>query len=256
MKFRRRLVAGLVIAVVLSLTAYFTVVNPYGTWFHLEQAMPNPARVYHIELKYLHDTNLTISFANDSGLFYRIDVELYRPMLMSEAFILKQEDSYPWFTFAAKTRIKSLNLVLSNSIPAYLIVRGTDLNSNITYSNGVKLSSRDPLYYGYLYYYASGTVRFTLLEDVDISGGGLEVQIGTDAALPFPKEVYLYVDLPEGINGELRLHDCQYTITNVMDGWYLRYDGAYTRWSTKFVESWSTIDFGVRTEKVHLWMFD
>ncbi len=66
----------------------------------------------------LKDCNVTVSFVNDSSVFYGLDVELYSPALGSSPFTVKDsEDAYGvGLIFTVTSRIRSVNLVLGTSI--------------------------------------------------------------------------------------------------------------------------------------------
>jgi len=225
---RRKIVALTVVAIVTTTgIAMALVLNPYGDKFHFESRFAAgrvPSATYIIlDLAYLSDCNLTISFVNDTLLVYRMDVELYAATFRNSAFALSENDYSPsryGVGFYPSVHTKSLNIVLGTAKPYEILVRqGTNLSSTVTYSSGAVLGKE-------FMYTATGSLHFFILQNVSFTTHGLDVFVGE--ASTGPDATYLYVALPPGLNGKFYcaldpdpqiVHD---------EGWFYRVDGSYS----------------------------
>ena len=226
---RKTLALVVVVVVVTTGTGIFLVVDPYSDTFHLENRFPvdRPITASYVQLGLinLEDTNLSISFVNDTSLVYTMDIHLYVPTLMSSAFQLTLENytGFIYATLTAAVPIRSLKITLGTGKPYLLnIVHGVNLNSTVTYSNGAVLGSE----FGYE---ATGSFRFIFLEDVNFTLGGFEARIGPTK--PYPDMVYVYVDLPPMLNGKFYYREDPQPYIMHDEGWYARIDDSYsTTW--------------------------
>lgn len=244
---RRKLVALIVTTIVVTTgVAMVLVLNPYGDKFHFENRFAAgrvPSATYiTLDVAYLSDCNLTISFVNDTLLVYRMDVELYASTFRNSAFALSERDYSPsdyGVGFYPNVHVKSLNIVLGTAKPYEILVRqGTNLSSTVTYSNGAVLSKE-------LRYDATGSLHFILDEDVKFTGTGLFVLVDSAAT------TYLHVKLPAGLNGLFDyLPGASISFLN-FDGWFYRIGGSY---STKLGNPEPLLYLGIESPTIIAWL--
>lgn len=199
------------------------VINPFASQFHYKQAWDSgDARWGSIRVYDLEDCNVTISFVNDSSVFYRLDVELYTPTFASSAFTVEDSEGLygVGLKFTAISRIRSVNLVLGTGTQYYVYFDcGTaNLNTTIIYSNGALMGDDARFLYS-----ASGTLRFAFTESVSFSDKGMECVLG----LYSPGTAYVYVDLPDGMDGRASLGGDN-VYTTELSGWYYRLGNTYS----------------------------
>lgn len=211
---------AVVVVVTVATVGVVLVVNPFGTQFHYERAWHSgDARWGSVRFYDLKDCNVTVSFVNDSSVHHRLDVELYTPSFASSAFtIISSLEA--GLKFTAISRIRSVNLVLGTGTQYYVNFDcGTaNLNTTIIYSNGA-LMGNDARFL----YRACGTLRFAFTENVNFTNRGMEC--GLDV---YPLgTAYVYVDLPDGMDGRASL-GADNVYTTELSGWYYRLGNTYS----------------------------
>jgi hypothetical protein len=199
-----------------------------------------PAASFHFELKYpesavrgtasvsisnLYDCVLNVSFVDDPDLVYKMDVKLSKPAFAADAFKLTvnkywQSGSVSVIfsgaiirTTATPVLVDEVQLILGTATPYYIGVRGENVNSSITFSNNMRGSG------SWLVYLATGpslTLQFT--EDMVFSGEEMEISVGTGSP-DKPDNIYLSLDLPDGVNGIASFSKPLYIHAN--SGWTL-----------------------------------
>ena len=217
---RKMKAVAVVVVMTVATVGVVLVVNPFGTRFHYEQPWPSGgARWGSIRIYDLEDCNVTVSFVNDSSVFYRLDVELYNPTFASLAFTITSSIGRG-LRFTAISRIRSVNLVLGIGTQYYISFNcGTaNLNTTIIYSNGALIGDDARLIYE-----ASGILRFAFTENVNFTEKGMECVLG----LFSPGTVYVYVDLPDGMDGRASLGGDN-VYTTELSGWYYRLGNTYS----------------------------
>lgn len=135
-------------------------------------------------------------YVQDDSLLYSFDIELYEPASAGDAYTMDTR-YHNFHLFEALVRIQSINVTLGTGVPYSLGVWGSDLNAEIAYDNGA-------LVVGTLTYEANGTLLIVLTEDIVMSDNFDIVAGGVSAASPL-NALYLDIDLPTGVGGELHL---------------------------------------------------
>ena len=245
---RRMKAVAVVVVVTVATVGVVLVINPYATQFHYEQAWDSgDARWGSIRIFDLEDCNVTISFVNDSSVFYTLDVELYTPTFASSAFTVKDSEGLygVGLKFTATSRIRSMNLVLGTGTQYDIsFYCGTaNLNTTIIYSNGALMGDDARIIYE-----ASGILRFAFTESVSFSDKGMECVIG----LYFSGTVYVYVDLPDGMDGRAFLGG-DHIYTTELSGWYYRLGNTY---STAVIVQEPLLDINAHGTTVYASLYD
>ena len=225
---------ALIILVIIfaSVINYLTFYNSLEKQFHYESALPDKwitGSNVRLHCNNLQDTNVTIVFQNDATLWYAIDITLYNPSYQSHAFGLRAL-KFGLIEINAIHRIESIRIVLGTGSYHDIILNGKNLNTSITYSNGVILgNSTNNDSTGSFIFSATGKLCFALDEDVSCFEGGLDVFVGAqslDDTSLYPDDVYLDIDVPDALSGSLSVYDPTnlYFLENI--GWY--FEGNFT----------------------------
>ncbi len=196
----RKMIATVLVLVVVGAGATLVLLPPTSDTFHFEseylEGDRDPVQLW---LTDIQDCTLNVSFVDDADLLYDIDVELYGSHPASSAFELSVNDyrvhsGWVEVRFEGKLSIKSLHVVLGSGVPYEIIVpASSDMNATFVYGNNAVGSDAS------LFYSATGSiVNLIFTEEMVFSETGMEVICGTDSR---PDYIYLYVDLPDGVNG-------------------------------------------------------
>jgi hypothetical protein len=216
---RKMKAIAVVVVITVAITGVVLVVNPFGTQFHYERAWHSgDARWGSVRFYDLKDCNVTISFVNDSSVHHRLDVELYTPTFASSAFTIISSIKVG-LKFTAISRIRSLNLVLGTGTQYYISFSlSARLNTTIVYGNGALMGDDARFLYS-----ASGILRFAFTENVNFTEKGMECSMNV-----FPSgTAYVYVDLPDGMDGRASLGGDN-VYTTELSGWYYRLGNTYS----------------------------
>ncbi len=225
--------AAIVIVLVLGgLGVSITYIGPlltYGVSHHLEERVPDQLDVFAFGLSGLEDTNLTITYRNDSSLLYEVDFTLYEPATFDQAMTINPVLEH-WLFLEAKMRIQSMTVVLGTGLPYTLGVWGeTALNTTMIFDNGAILDEIDE-FGDDIYYSATGILRLAITENVTVKEWA---RFHFDYPI-CPEIVLLDIDLPEGVEGYLELGTTPVSFS-VLDGWYFRGSGRYSTISEPYV---------------------
>ncbi len=218
------LVAVALVAVMVS--AVLLVWNASATSFHYERKYPAGETKYvKMVVDNLKDTNLTIAFIDDPLLMYSIDVVLYEPGM---TYTIEEAELPYSFTIdlVATGRIQSITIALGTGASYQIhIPDGDNVDAVVAFGNGAMLEGR---YFGYS---CSGTLNFIFGENVNITKGGLDVDIGRPAREPDP--LYLDIDFPDGMDGRIDFGPDPVTFTQLA-GWHHEGFGIYSTASWPF----------------------
>jgi len=197
----RKTVAVVLSLIVVGAGTALILFPPSSDSFHFEAEFPEGdyTRVS-LWLTDISDCTLNVSFTDDRELLYDLDVELYESHPETTAFDLTVSDfgensHLLEVRFEGKLGIKSLHIVLGSGVPYEIIVPSScsDMNATFIYGNNAVGSDAS------LFYSATGSfVNLIYTEDMVFSETGMEVKCGVDSR---PDYIYLYVDLPDGVNG-------------------------------------------------------
>jgi hypothetical protein len=253
---RKQIAIVLAVVIIVAGAAYFLVLDPTSSTFHFEENYPSTDRLFFLLfLSDLEDTTIVIKFANDSTLWYSMDILLYEPARASTAFEMSRTDStYLGLGLAGIARIQSINVTLGNAVSLSIAVEGENLTTSLTYDNGAKLGSSQTD----LSYRASGILDVTFTEDVTFSELGAEMRIAPEGS-PYrvTDVVYMSIDLPEGLNGDIRLNGDTNRHTYQLDGW--SFTGVLPlspRYSTDPTNPSPLLDIYIHAGTAHLWLSD
>ncbi len=245
MKERTKKVAIIIVLVLGGLGMSITYVGPlltYGLSHHLEERVPEQLGAFAIGLSGLQDTNLTITYRNDSSLLYELDFTLYEPATFTQAMTVDHFSEH-WLFLEAEQRIQSMSLVLGTGIPYTLDVWGdTPLNTTIVFDNGAIFNDIGGLG-DKISYHATGVLRLAITENVFINHW---VSFNLDGGHITPEFVLLDIDLPEGVEGYLDLGTTPASFST-LDGWYFRGSGQYST-TTEF-EAFPSVRFNLRNSE-------
>jgi hypothetical protein len=222
---RKQLIALCVIVIVIGVAGVGFVLLSTPT--HYEREYPAESSKYVRLGISVEDCNLSISFRNDSTLMYSIDVEVYS----DSDFKVNYREGVEYHSIqigvfsgqmpTGPARLKSLDIILGTAATYQIVAGGNNLDTSIVYGNGAKLGqfgngvdySDDDVIYK-----ATGSVQFTFEDDVDFSGGGLDVMLtGMGGIVNYLDSAILDIDLPEGMDGRVCFFDSVMSVDN--NGW-------------------------------------
>ncbi|MFW9837908.1 MAG: hypothetical protein ACFFE7_10330 [Candidatus Thorarchaeota archaeon] len=203
-----------------------------------------------IQLRYIRDCTLNVSFVDDPDLMYTISIQLYEPSTASAAFdieIIDYVQSF-WTQIDGKVPMKSIQLVLGTGLPYELGVTGSNVNATIIYANNA-IGSESSLVYSP----SDSILNLTLTQDMVFSQTGMEVSVGS---IEEPDTVYLYTDLPAGVNGRA-IFQGPLTIHSIT-GWEYRSEILdAVLYSTDPLDTEPLLAIGIRVvDRIHAWLID
>ena len=212
-----------VLVVISGSAAAVSVFQLYGTEFHYEAHLANDSiNSFLVSLENMADCNLTIGYIDNPLLTYSLDISLYESSSPGSAFVVELKGSSGKYRLLlnddiSDKRIKAVNLLLGSAINYTVhVISSVNLNSTIIFSNNARLSGAMP---GFKYD-ASGTLRFGLDEDVR-PNWLFFVTIDSDVTA-------LYIDLPDGVDGEIAFSPLTDYLLVDVDGWTYRGDYTYS----------------------------
>ncbi|MFW9805492.1 MAG: hypothetical protein ACFFFK_02025 [Candidatus Thorarchaeota archaeon] len=159
----------------------------------------------------LVDTNLTITFSNESNLFYKTDIAYYEPISILSASSCYEVHSSPTEVSAQIhpfQRVRSLNITVGPVVHELFIIRCWNLETTIVYDSEVGLNQS-------LYYLAGGSLKVIVEENIQHSVAG---RISADV-------VNLDVTIPTGFSGAVFFSS--YSVTTEITGWAYSLDFYY-----------------------------
>ena len=205
--------AVVILVVVVGVLVVFVGLPPSGTTSHYQRQYPaDETRFVNILLD-LHDTNVTISFTDDTSLMYSADVVQYSSGNQHYAYYQEWEDPHYSLDFHVDTvdgsRIQSVDIVLGTGTYYQIYIDGDNVDASVIFDNGANLAGQD-----FEMNAAPGNLYFELTEDVSFSEDGFKI-IGYGNTVDFD----FVVDLPAGLNGRLEIDSTMTLGTHTMSGW-------------------------------------
>ena len=257
---RKKVAVVVIIVITLSTVSFLVIINPFATHFYYKKNLPSTLERPSVdcELRDLKDTNVTIGFKNDSSLWYSIDIRLYQPAPFSSTFRLDDDERGQIWLYALD-RIKSVEIWFGLGVFHRIrFYRCENVNASVTYNSGASLGNSTYWEYdGIMDFEASGKLYFSLNEDVIFTHGGLVVFVGIpdyylDPEVPwyYPEEVFLDIDLPSGLEGELLVYNATKIHIFENSSWY--YQGNFTEVSGNTYRLYSTARFVNVTQQLVL----
>ncbi|MFW9798000.1 MAG: hypothetical protein ACFFE2_13245 [Candidatus Thorarchaeota archaeon] len=223
--FDRRKLVGLlvVIVVILGFFGFVGYIHDIPTTYHYETWLPNSdKRDTRITITGLTDANITVSYVDEPGLWYRMDITHYDSTKRHAVENVTDPSFFPLRVHVTSvTPVKRLDLFLGTDVAHSLYISGTNLNTKIILDNGAKLSGSRCRFYG------TGTFQFFMTDDVNFTEGGMDVKVGdffTDS--PSTELVIVDVNLPAGLNGRLSSPNVSFV---------------QNEWPVKYGQEWGTI---------------
>ena len=218
---RRSLTAAIVLIVTISMFIIFIGLPLTQTQFHYVRQNPsNETRRVEISL-YDFDcttTNVSVSFLDDPTLLYSIDVTQYYPGRYHNVYFY---EGAPWdstllfvgINGIGEEQVASVDITLGTGTSYNLEFDG-HLNVSIAYDNGAWLRGQEVVVRC-----GGGKFELTFSEDVNFTDSGLDVHTGINTNL------FLDIDLPDGMNGKLSIPYQTDFAYNEMVGWSLTSSG-------------------------------
>ncbi|MHA1943598.1 MAG: hypothetical protein ACW96M_04290 [Candidatus Thorarchaeota archaeon] len=162
----RRIIAGVVTALIIGSVGAYLLVFPLGTSFHYQKVTTADNAVYLVGVKNIRECEVTVSFTNDSSLLYSIDIEMYG-LASSTVFYIYEDEVSTLINFydgpsrtdwsGEEVRVKKLDIVLGTGKAYNVQIWGTNLTTTVTYSNGALIGQDS-----YVRYRAdNGTMTFS-----------------------------------------------------------------------------------------------
>ena len=197
---RKLLAVFVAVVIVVGVVGIVIIIDNTPTTYHYEAFLPqSDSRETRVTLSGIDDANITVSFVDEPGLWYRMDVTHYTSGKKHSVDNITTLTIIPLRVhLTSVTALKTVNIVLGTDVAHSIYISGENLNALVKYDNGAKISRTRCRFYG------TGIFQFQLSEDVNITTGRLNVDIGdrhTDWHTP--EHVVLDIDLPDGVNGHL-----------------------------------------------------
>ena len=164
MNKKTTIVSVIVIAIAIVV---FLIVSQVGTSLHIENRNV-PDEKYAIWIIDVDDCNVSVSFTNDTNLFYAFDVKLSSVAFIPNSYSIETLSGR--VIFSGSSSVVSVDLTLGTGINYDIIVRGGNLTTTITYSNGALINNNE------VTVLQCGSFTFNLDEDV-IATGNLDITI-------------------------------------------------------------------------------
>ena len=198
----RRKLSGIFIAVVfvVGVVGVVVIVDNIPTTYHYEEWLPGSAvRDTRFTIAGVDDANITVSFVDEPGLWYRIDMTHYTSVKHHAVQAVTKPTFLPLRVhLTSVTRLKTINIVLGTDVAHSLYISGDNLNTVINVDNGAKISGSR------CRFHSTGVFQFNLGENVNYTSEGMDLIVGDGFLLPEPPErVVLDINLPPGMNGRL-----------------------------------------------------
>lgn len=199
----RKKIASFLIAVVIIVVGFVGLANiidniPMTYHYEARLSESNP-RDTRITISGIEDANITVSFVDEPGLWYRIDITHYTSGKRHAVENVTNPSFLPLrLHVTSVTRVKNINLVLGTDVVHNVYISGDNLNTLVFVDNGAKISGSKCRFYG------TGIFQFYMSENVNFTTGRMKIEVGD----PFldqtsPELVVLDIELPAGLNGHL-----------------------------------------------------
>jgi hypothetical protein len=248
---RKHAAALVAVIVVAAGGGYLLLSNPVALEHHFEEMITDTSIDWlHFSMLYYEDTNISVSFVNDSTLLYSIDIVLYEPSSAWSAIEVYRPRAST-FGLNALARVRSVDIVLGTGIPYSVYIAGVNLNTSAVYDNGALLG-HSSVQYAFTYD-ATGILSLEFTEDVQIA----DAQFAADVQIARSDVVNLIIDLPDGLDGNVRIHPDTNYYTYQLDGWsFTGIQPVSPRYSTDETLPRPRLEIYVQAETAHLWLSD
>jgi len=222
----RKVVALVVLVAVVGGLTVFVGIPAIQTEFQYERAYPT-GETKHVWLRivdFSNPVNVNVTFVDDSGLMYRIDV--VQEISGVQHGLIYQEPSWDPTTISVKVvglgeeRVSTIDVVLGTGTPYDLSFEGQAMNVTVVFDNNAVISPRESdtndfdvnaACYG-------GVFTFVFTENVQFNNTGILVHASVAT------NILLAIDLPDGMNGRL---ECPWEpeVSFITSGWSILSSG-------------------------------
>ncbi len=210
------------VLILLVASAIIIVVSmpPTASEFHLEQELTteytNPVS---ITVEGFSGCNISISFAEDSGLLYSLDILLRRPAPLNSVIqVVKGDGSVDFIAIYGNSQIVSdVQLVLNSDVPINLAINnGLNIQADVEYSSGANISGAR-----FDFYESTGILSFVMDSSViHTSDDVFYMRVGQGGDT-WPEVLDINVTLSSDIYGWVYLQGDEELVTNSVDGWVI-----------------------------------
>ena len=223
-----RKLAGIFVAflIIIGTVGIVNIIDSTPDTFYYEASLPeDETRDARFSITGIEDTNITVSFVSEPGLWYRMDVTHYTDGKRHSVENVTEPDFLPLrVQVTSVTRVKSINVVLGTDVTHSVYISGFNLNTIVVVDNGAKISGSRCRFYG------TGVFQFILTENVNYTIQGMDVEVGDFFSIyESPELVVLDINLPTGLNGHLSSPN----VTFVDNDWPVSYGD---EWGTTSIE--------------------
>jgi len=166
-------------------------------------------RYLYLTIKGVEDTEIFMSFANDSALVFSMDVLFYDER--SDYNIVDPESDLMWtFIFEGRGRVKQINVTFGNGVYVHPVIWGNNVSIYSVVNNGALFRGQSFDFTCTQDSYSSLNLYFT--EDVNFYDQGVWVDASRFTY------INLIIDLPDGMMGDLEIGEGAYSVYE-MEGW-------------------------------------
>ncbi len=206
-----------VVVIIVGTIGLAIIVDKTPTTYRYEAWLPesNP-RDTRFTITGIEDANITVSFVDEPGLWYRLYVTHYDSMKRHSVENVVDPSFLPLrVQVTSITPVKSIHVVLGTDVVHSMYISGSNLNTIVIVDNGARISGSKCRFYG------TGVFQFGLTENVNYTSEGMDIEVGDFfSVMPSPELVVLNIDLPAGLNGRLSSPNA----TFIHNDWLINYD--------------------------------
>lgn len=217
----RKLLGVFVAAVILiGVLGMVVIFDDTPTTYHYEERLSSgETRSTRFTIAGVHDANITVSFVDEPGLWYRVDMTHYTSVKHHSVNAVRKPSFLPLRVHLnSVTPVKTINIVLGTDVTHNLYISGERLNTIVKVDNGAKISGSR------CRFHSTGEFKFILKENVNFTSKGMDLLIGDGFLLPEPPErVVLDINLPPGMNGRLSAQN----VSVYQNEWPIKQDDQY-----------------------------
>ncbi|MFW9805306.1 MAG: hypothetical protein ACFFFK_01095 [Candidatus Thorarchaeota archaeon] len=214
------------IVIIIGVLGLVNIISSIPETYYYEASLPkNNTRDTRFTITGVNNANISISFVDEPGLWYRIEMTHYTSGKRHSVENVTTPSFLPLrVQVTSVTPVKTLNIILGTDAIHSLYISGSNLNTIVVMDNGAKISGSRCRFYG------TGIFQFVMTENINYTTKGMDVEVG-DFFLSgeSPELVILDIDLPVGMNGHLSSHNT----TFIHNDWQINYGN---EWGTVSID--------------------
>jgi len=216
---KKKAVAYIIVVVIIAVGVANNAANTIRTYHYEEKLPSNDTKNTRFTITGVEDANITVSFVDEPGLWYRIDITHYTSVKHHAVAAVTKPSFLPLRVhLTSVTRIKTISLVLGTDVAHNIYISGANLNAEVKVDNGAKISGSR------CRFHSTGVFKLILGENVNFTSEGMDLVVGDGFLLPEPPErVVLDINLPPGMNGRLSAHNVSF----FQNEWPIKYDNEW-----------------------------